>query len=257
MSYFDAILLGIVQGLTEFLPVSSSGHLVLVQEFLHIPEAGLAFDLVLHLGTLIAVLIFFRATVWRLIQAALGKGTAEDRKMIVWLIIGTIPAAVIGVLFEDFFEEAFGSPVSTSWELIITGAILLATRFIRHGDRPISFMPSLWMGIGQAISIMPGISRSGTTIAAGMYVGVKPSIAAEFSFLLSIPVIAGAILLKSREIVGIPASLYGPYAAGLIVSLVLGLLSVYVVLATVKRGKFDYFAYYCFAVGLLGLYLFT
>ena len=257
MSYFDAILLGIVQGLTEFLPVSSSGHLVLVQEFLHIPEAGLAFDLVLHLGTLIAVLIFFRATVWRLIQAAFGKGTAEDRKMIVWLIIGTIPAAVIGVLFEDFFEEAFGSPVSTSWELIITGAILLATRFIRHGDRPISFMPSLWMGIGQAISIMPGISRSGTTIAAGMYVGVKPSIAAEFSFLLSIPVIAGAILLKSREIAGIPASLYGPYAAGLIVSLVLGLLSVYVVLATVKRGKFDYFAYYCFAVGLLGLYLFT
>jgi undecaprenyl-diphosphatase len=257
MSYFDAILLGIVQGLTEFLPVSSSGHLVLVQQFMRVPDAGLAFDLVLHLGTLIAVFIFFRATVWRLTQALFGRGTSEDRKMIVWLVIGTIPAAVIGVLFEKYFEEAFGSPVSTSWELIITGAILLATRFIRHGQRQISFLPALWMGIGQAVAILPGISRSGTTIAAGMYAGVKPSLAAEFSFLLSIPVIIGAILLKSREIIGVPASLYGPYAAGLLVSLVLGLLSVYVVLATVKRGKFDYFAYYCFAVGLLGLYLFA
>ena len=148
-------------------------------------------------------------------------------------------------------------PLAGSEEYVITGAILLATRFIRHGERQISFISALWMGIGQAVSILPGISRSGTTIAAGMYTGVKPSVAAEFSFLMSIPVIAGAILLKSREIVGVPASLYGPYAAGLLVSLLLGLLSVYVVLATVKRGKFDYFAYYCFAVGLLGLYLFS
>ena len=256
MSYFDAILLGIVQGLTEFLPVSSSGHLVLVQEFLHIKEADLAFDLVLHLGTLIAVFIYFRSAVWRLIRALFGGGTLEDRKMIVWLVIGTIPAGVLGVLLEDYFEQAFGSPVSTSWELIITGAILLATRFIRVGDRSISLLPTIWMGIGQAVAIMPGISRSGTTIAAGLFAGVKPSQAAEFSFLLSIPAIAGAVLLKSKEIVQAPAELYGPYLVGMLVSLLLGLLSVYVVLTTVKRGKFDYFAYYCFAVGALGLYLF-
>jgi undecaprenyl-diphosphatase len=257
MSYFDAIILGLVQGLTEFLPVSSSGHLVLVQQFMQVKEAGLAFDLVLHLGTLVAVLIYFRATVWRLIRALFGDGTPEDRKMILWLVIGTIPAGVIGVLFKDYFEQAFGSPVNTAWSLIITGVILLATRFIRVGDRSISFLPSVWMGIGQAVAILPGISRSGTTIATGLFVGVKPSQAAEFSFLLSIPVIAGAVLLKAKEIIHTPVELFGPYLAGMLVSLALGLLSVYVVLETVKRGKFDYFAYYCFAVGALGLYLFA
>jgi undecaprenyl-diphosphatase len=257
MSYFDAIILGIVQGLTEFLPVSSSGHLVLVQQFMQVKEAGLAFDLVLHLGTLVAVFIYFRAAIWRLIQALFGGGTPEDRKMILWLVIGTIPAGVIGYLFEDYFEQAFGSPVNTSWALIITGAILLATRFVRAGDRPISFQSSVWMGIGQAVAILPGISRSGTTIATGLFVGVKPSQAAEFSFLLSIPVIAGAVLLKAKEIIHTPVELIGPYLAGMLVSLLFGLLSVYVVLATVKRGKFAYFAYYCFAVGALGLYLFA
>ncbi|MEW5796366.1 MAG: undecaprenyl-diphosphate phosphatase [Candidatus Zixiibacteriota bacterium] len=256
MTYFDATLLGVVQGLTEFLPVSSSGHLVLVQEYLRVHEADLAFDLVLHLGTLVAVFIYFRSAIWRLIRALFGSGTPDDRKMIIWLVIGTIPAGVIGVLFEEYFEQAFGSPVSTSWELIVTGLILLATRFVRAGQRPISLMPTIWMGIGQAVAIMPGISRSGTTIAAGLFAGVKPSVAAEFSFLLSIPAIAGAVLLKSGEIVRAPAALYGPYLAGFLFSLVFGLLSVYVVLTTVKRGRFDWFAYYCFAVGALGLYLF-
>ncbi len=258
MSYFDAIILGIVQGLTEFLPVSSSGHLVLVQELLRVDKGVvLDLDLVLHLGTLIAVFIYFRATIWRLIQALFGGGTPDDRKMILWLVVGTIPAGVIGILFEEYFEQAFGSPVSTSWELIITGAILLATRFFRPGNRPVSFLPSVWIGIGQAVAILPGISRSGTTIAAGLMVGVKPSRAAEFSFLLSIPVIAGAILLKAKEITNISAQLMGPFLVGMLVSLALGLLSVYIVLTTVKRGKFDYFAYYCFAVGALGLYLFS
>ena len=258
MSYFDAIILGLVQGLTEFLPVSSSGHLVLVQELLHVDKAvALDLDLVLHLGTLIAVLIYFRATVWRLIRSLFSSGAPEDRKMILWLVIGTIPAGVIGFLFQDYFEQAFGSPVSTSWELIITGAILLATRFFRPGNRHISFMPTVWMGIGQAVAILPGISRSGTTIAAGLVAGVRPAMAAEFSFLLSIPVIAGAILLKGKEIANVSTGLLGPFLVGMLVSLVLGLLSVYIVLTTVKRGKFDYFAYYCFAVGALGLYLFS
>jgi len=257
MSYFEAIVLGIVQGLTEFLPVSSSGHLVLVQELLGVNPPGISFELVLHLGTLIAVFVYFRAEVKRLIRAAFGGGTGEDRKMILWLIIGTIPAGVLGILFKDFFEEAFASPVSTSWELIITGGILLATRFVRHGDRPITALSSFIMGCGQAIAIMPGISRSGTTIAAGLFARIKPAQVAEFSFLLSIPAVAGAILLDADEIVHVSDGMGGQYLAGALVSFGLGLLSVYVVLATVKRGKFDYFAYYCFAAGALGLYLFA
>ena len=255
MSYFDAIILGIVQGLTEFLPVSSSGHLVLVQELLGINQPGIAFELVLHLGTLIAVFVYFRAAIWRLSLAACGKGSTDDRKMILWLIIGTIPAGVLGIALKDFFEQAFASPVSTSWELIITGGILLSTRFVRQGSRPVTFWPAFVMGCGQAIAIMPGISRSGTTIAAGLFVGVKPAQVAEFSFLLSIPAVAGAILLDVDEIAHVSADLVAPYALGTLVAMVLGLLSVYVVLATVKRGKFDYFAYYCFAAGALGLYL--
>jgi len=257
MSYFDAIILGIVQGLTEFLPVSSSGHLVLAQELLRVNQPGIAFELVLHLGTLIAVFVYFRAAIWRLVRAACGMGSADDRKMILWLIIGTIPAGVLGIALKDFFEQAFASPVSTSWELIITGGILLSTRFARHGDRPVTFKSALVMGCGQAIAIMPGISRSGTTITAGLFSGVKPAQVAEFSFLLSIPAVAGAILLDVGEIVHVSADLVAPYLVGALVAMVLGLLSVYVVLATVKRGKFDYFAYYCFAAGALGLYLFA
>jgi len=256
MSYFDAIILGIIQGLTEFLPVSSSGHLVLAQEILGVNQPGIAFELVVHLGTLIAVFVYFRATIWRLTRAACGVGSAEDRRVVLWLIVGTVPAGVLGVLLKDFFEQAFASPVSTSWELIITGGILLATRFVRHGNHPISFWSALVMGCGQAVAIMPGISRSGTTIAAGLFAGVRPSTAAEFSFLLSIPAVAGAILLDVDEIVHGTADLVAPYLIALSVSLALGLLSVYVVLATVKRGKFDYFAYYCFAAGGYGLYLF-
>jgi len=257
MSYFDAIVLGIVQGLTEFLPVSSSGHLVLAQELLGVNPPGISFELVLHLGTLIAVFVYFRAVIGRLVQAAVGRGSSDDRRMILWLVIGTIPAGVLGILLKDFFEQAFASPVSTSWELIITGGILLATRFVRHGNRSVSLWPAVIMGCGQAIAIMPGISRSGTTIAAGLFAGVKPAEVAEFSFLLSIPAVAGAILLDADEILHVSNGLAGPYLAGTLVSFGLGLLSVYVVLTTVKRGKFDYFAYYCFAAGALGLYLFT
>lgn len=257
MSYFNAILLGIAQGLTEFLPVSSSGHLVLLQGLLGVKRAGVAFELLVHLGTLAAVLIYFRSTIRRLALAVLGKGARDDRRMVVWLIVGTVPAGVVGLLLQDFFKQAFSSPLVTSCMLFVTGAILLATKFVRRGDHPISFASALVMGIGQAVAIMPGISRSGTTIASGLFAGVKPSQAAEFSFLLSIPAVAGAILLEAHEILSVSSDLMAPYLLGTLISFIFGLLSVYLVLTTIKRGKFDYFAYYCFAAGTLGLYLFV
>ena len=180
----------------------------------------------------------------------------KERAIIGYLIIGTIPAALAGLLFKDFFERAFSDPMMTSVMLFVTGLILLSTRFYRRGGKRIGVLSAIFMGLGQAAAIMPGISRSGTTIAAGMASGVEPSRAAEFSFLLVIPAILGAIVLKGKELLEIDSSLIGQYLVGMGFSFLLALVAVHVVLTVVKRGKLDYFAYYCFAATGVGLYLF-
>jgi undecaprenyl-diphosphatase len=256
MSFFDAIVLGIIQGLTEFLPVSSSGHLVLAEHFLNVKMPGVTFEVLIHLGTLVSVLIYFRARLMRLVKALFVREMVYERKIILLLIIGTIPAGLAGILLKDWFEKTFSNPIETSIELIITGVILLIPKMFKTGNKGMSFGTSLIMGVGQAIAILPGISRSGTTIVSGMLAGVKPSEAAEFSFLLSIPAIGGAILLEAHHLLDIPSALVAPYALSTFVSFLFGLLSVYVVLTSVKKGKFDYFAYYCFAIGAVGLYHF-
>jgi len=256
MSYIDAILLGIIQGLTEFLPVSSSGHLVLTQELLGVNEPGVTFELLAHVGTLGAVLVYFRKTIWRLARSLLAGGVREDRELVFWVAVGTIPAGFAGVFLEDFFEQAFSSPLLTSVMLLVTGLILLATRLAKHGQRSVGWKSALAMGIGQAMAIMPGISRSGTTIAMGLWTKVEPSRAAEFSFLLAIPVIGGAVILKADELAHLQTDQLGPYLAGTALAFIFGLLAVSAVLTAIRRGKFDYFAYYCFAAGGLGLYLF-
>ena len=256
MNYLDAIVLGIIQGLTEFLPVSSSGHLVLAEHLLNVKIPGVTFEIIIHLGTLVSVLIYFRARLYRLVQALFDREMVGERRILLFLVVGTVPAGLAGVLLKDFFEKTFSNPVETSVELIITGLILLIPRFFRTGNKGVSLGTSLIMGVGQAIAILPGISRSGTTIVSGMLAGVRPSEAAEFSFLLSIPAIGGAILLEGKHLLEIQSALLMPYLVATIVSFLFGLLSVYVVLTSVKRGKFDYFAYYCFAIGALGLYHF-
>lgn len=257
MTYLDAIILGILQGLTEFLPVSSSGHLVLTQELLGINVPGLAFELLAHLGTLGAVIVFFRKSIWRLAKALFGDGSKEDRAMILWLVVATIPAGLVGVTLEDFFDQAFSDPLITAGMLLVTGVILLATRLVKPGTQLVGWKSSLAMGCGQAMAIMPGISRSGTSIAAGIFAKVEPSRAAEFSFLMAIPAIGGAVVLKADELIQLDQALIGPYLVGAALSFATGLLAVYVVLEAIRRGKFDYFAYYCFAAGGLGLYLFA
>ena len=256
MSYIDAIVLGILQGLTEFLPVSSSGHLVLAQKLLGVKQSGVTFEVLVHLGSLVAVLIYFRKKIWLLIKSVFNSQYAEYRKVVVFLVVGTIPAVIVGFSLKDFFERSFSSPVLAASMLLATGAILLSTRFVRKGNRRVNLAAAIIMGIGQAISILPGISRSGTTIASGMLWGVDPSEAAEFSFLLSIPAIAGAVVLNARELAALEPYLAGQYLAGTVSAFVFALLAVYTVLAVVRKGKFEYFAYYCFAAGLLGLYLF-
>jgi undecaprenyl-diphosphatase len=256
MTYLDAIILGIIQGLTEFLPVSSSGHLVLAQELLGVNQPGLVFELLAHLGTLGAVLVYFRKSIWRLMAALFPGGEQEDRKMILWIIIGTVPAGLAGVFLEDWFDQAFSSPVLTAIMLLATGLILTSIRLVKPGTARVGWRSALTMGLGQAMAIMPGISRSGTTIVAGLLTKVKPERAAEFSFLLAIPVIGGAVLLKARDLIELQDELLGPYLVGTLMAFLFGLAAVHLVLAVIRRGKFDYFAYYCFAAGALGLYLF-
>ncbi|MFH2050644.1 MAG: undecaprenyl-diphosphate phosphatase [bacterium] len=254
MSYIDAIILGIIQGLTEFLPISSSGHLVLAQNLLGVKQPGVSFELVVHLGTLLAVLVYFRWQLIALIKSIFDSTMKEERSIILFLIVGTIPAVIVGLFFKDFFEEAFGSPAFTSAMLIVTGLILFSTKLVKQGNKQVSLITAIIMGIGQAFAILPGISRSGSTIAAGMLFGVYPSKAAEFSFLLAIPAILGAVVLKFSDLLAIDKALIGHYAVGAVFSFIFGLAAVSMLLAIVKKGKLEYFAYYCVAVGSVGLY---
>ncbi len=257
MSYVDAAILGILQGLTEFFPISSSGHLVLVQSLLGVKVAGVSFELLVHLGSLAAVLIYFRERIVELVRAVFDRTMVPQRKVIAFLVIGTIPAGVVGVLLDDFFEQAFSNPTMTSYMLLATGLILLSTRFVRPREGEVTLVGSIVMGLGQALAIFPGISRSGSTIAAGMLCGIKPTEAAEFSFLLAVPAIGGAVVLKAGNLAEIGSELMGPYLAGMVLSFIFSLAAVHLLLKIVRRGRFQYFAYYCFAAGLVGLYLFS
>ena len=256
MSFLDAVILGIIQGLTEFLPVSSSGHLVLAQAILKVKQAGVSFEVIVHLGSLLAVLVYFRSRIILLIKSLFDKSMIQQRKMVLFLIAGTIPAVIAALLFKDFFEQAFSNPVMTSVMLFITGLILVSTKFFETRKNPVKLPTAIAMGIAQALAIMPGISRSGTTISVGMMAGVDPSEAAEFSFILAIPAILGALIFKVDDIMSLDSSLIPQYITGAIVTFAASLFAVYAVLAAIRRGKFVYFGYYCFAAGSLGLYLF-
>lgn len=242
--------------MTEFLPVSSSGHLVLAQAILGVKQSGVSFEILVHLGTLLAVLIYFRPQVVLLVRSVFDGNMKQERAVLGYLIVGTIPAGLAGLLFKGFFEQAFSNPAMTSVMLFATGLVLLSTRFFKRGSRRVGLLSAIVMGVGQAAAILPGISRSGTTIAAGMISGVKPSEAAEFSFLLAMPAILGAVVFKSRELLSLDPDLMGQYLVGTVFSFLLALVAVHTVLAVVRRGKLDYFAYYCFAAGAVGLYLF-
>ncbi len=270
MEIWKAVIVGIVQGLAEFLPISSSGHIVLTQYLLGIREVGsghqkdLSFEIVLHLGTLVSVLIFFRRSLWDLTMSLFRKEMVEERKMIMWLGIATVPAVIAALLFKDFFEEAPGKPVLVSGLLIVTGLILFVPRLLKGKASKVGLKSSVVMGIGQAFAILPGISRSGSTIAAGLVSGVKAEKAAEFSFLMSIPAIAGGFVLTMKDKME-GASSFGEalgscfsqaYLAGAIAAAVVGLFAIYLVMGAVKRGKLEYFSYYCFAAGIAGMIYF-
>lgn len=251
MSILDAIILGIIQGLTEFLPVSSSGHLALFEHFLHVNPGDLSFEVTVHAGTLLAVLVYFRRELMDMIKSVLqyrDTTKAEHRQLILFIVLGTIPAAVIGLLFKDMIEEVFASPRIAALLLMVTGLWLLAIRLVKTQDQPLGWSSAWWIGLAQSIAILPGISRSGSTIATGMILGVKPAIAAEFSFLLSIPAVLGAVVLDLPHAVA--AGRFGlTHVVGGIVAGIVGYWSLRIVFATLGRGRFGWFGAYCLVAG--------
>jgi undecaprenyl-diphosphatase len=244
------IVLGLVQGLTEFLPISSSGHLVIVPVMLGWEEPSLGLTVMLHMGTLVALLIYFRQELVDLTLGLLGRGTdpAAARRIIRFLAVGTIPAVVAGLALGGFFEETFERPYETCIELVITGLLLVGME--RYGERarrrPLDDGRAAFIGAGQALAILPGISRSGATIGAGLLAGLTREEATRFSFLLSIPAIAGAGLLDlaEGELVVSGASI-----AGTILSGIAGYLSIHYLLRFVRTHSLTVFAWYLFAIG--------
>jgi len=267
VTYTNSLILGIVQGLTEFLPVSSSGHLVLAQKFLGLEENMLTFDVFVHFGSLIAVFIVFRTSITKLITGFLSDArlllhkkssfaelykTSSSLRMLIALAIGTIPAVIIGFSFKDTIESLFASTFSVLLALCFTGFMLIATFFVRYSNRSIGPAHGLIVGIAQALAIIPGISRSGATISTALFLGIKREEAGEFSFLLAIPVITGATLLTFKECIetGLSNIDWGPHLVGTTAAFLTGWGSLVVLLRVVKKGKIGYFGFYCLALVL-------
>ena len=266
------IVLGIVQGLTEFLPISSSGHLVLLQVFWQQPQLGpeklLLLDASVHFATLLAVLWVFRARVVQLLRTPLSyvvpirmSNRERDDGMRLWglLLIGTIPTALIGLLLQRQIEQAFTSASAVGISLLITGVLLFFAGRRTTDNRGLEEMrirDALLIGTMQGLAIFPGISRSGFTIGAGLLLGLEQKLAAEFSFLLAVPAILGAMLMEVLKIhqqqIGI--SLLGPYLVGSLLALVTGIVALRWLLRLLQNGRLGYFAYYCWGLGIFALF---
>lgn len=247
--------------MTEFLPVSSSGHLVFFQSVFGFKEPHVFFDVVLHLGTLLAVVVFFRTDISNILQGT--RQGLKARKMgqngirlLIWIIIATIPTGLMGILFKDWFESLFTRPKIVGGMLLTTGLILWFTRYVKRDGRLLEKMgwaDALLIGIVQGIAIIPGISRSGSTISTGLFCGLDRELAGKFSFLLSIPAILGATLLELRGIES-PAEVW-MHLIGMAIAFLVGLLSLKFLMRIVRRGRLFTFAYYCWPVGIVMILL--
>jgi undecaprenyl-diphosphatase len=262
VSLIQALILGIVQGLTEFLPVSSDGHLVLVPFIVGWPEPSLTFIVSTHIGTLAALLWVFRARVIEIIRAVIGgPGREPDRRLAGLIVIGTVPGAVLGGIFASRVETTFERPVIAILLLGVTGWALLAAESSyeerKEEPRPegaLTPMDAGLIGLAQATAILPGISRSGTTIATGMLRGISRETAARFSFLLAIPITIGAVIVKIPDMIDEGASgAGGAMALGVLTSAVTGVLAIQAMLALVKRRGLRPFGVYCFFAMTAGL----
>lgn len=303
MTWWEAIILGVVQGLTEFFPVSSSGHLVMLQHLLGLSVPGIGFEVAVHVATLISVLIVYRDKVYRLLRGAVGLEEKSAWPYLLKLLLASVPAAVIGLGFQDWFEARFDDPVFTGTMLLVTGMLVWSSRWTRAERLPswTEFVPhvlaaivalvlgsiggflvvsavllviflvsrvtarhewkdeptwggALLMGIAQACAILPGISRSGSTVVTGLWRRIDPVAAAEFSFLMSIPAILGAAVLALPDLAAGGTQVAAlPLAIGFLAAGIAGVLAIRWFVALLAKQNFHVFAYYCWIAGTLFL----
>ncbi len=273
MTFLQAILLGILQGLTEFLPVSSSGHLVLAQQYLGLKEPLVFFDVMLHVGTLAAILVVYRGAIARFVVGGLSTlakaefyrkpiatlNTSDELRFIWLILLGSIPTGIIAVLFKTQLESFFEKVLIVSIMLILTGVILQLPRLRRRSmdstnfpNKEVKSWHAPLIGTAQGCAIIPGISRSGTTISLALFLGIPAKTAAEYSFLLSIPAILGAVALKITDVENteVPLHIIG---TGMLTSFIVGYIALRFLLVILNRGKFSLFSYYCVALGIVSL----
>ena len=250
MQYIDTIILAILQGLTEFLPISSSGHLVIGQKLLNINLSGNAFEVVLHLGTLMSVITVFRGEIKAII---FNLSDSSNQYYISALVFGTIPALLVGLLLRDSISLIFDDIRFVSLSLICTGIMLMTSKFIVKRNVKLTLFIGLLIGLAQAAAIIPGISRSGATICMGILMGLSAPEAARFSFLLSIPVIIGAGLLTAINIKTIPFG-FDIVLLGIFFSYLVGWMSLKWLLTILNSGKLYWFGIYCLIIGFFCLY---
>lgn len=256
MSTINAVILGIIQGLTEFLPVSSSGHLAIGKHILNFETPDMLFDVMLHVATLLVVLIYFRRRVFLIIKAFFGiffkrfqKDYFENKRFLWGIIIASIPTAIIGLAFEKYALAYFETIVFVGYALIVTSILLIISDNF-HGRGRVTMGKSVIIGIAQGIAVTPGISRSGTTIAVSCMLGIERDEAAEFSFLLSVPAILGAMILQLKDVTITSAEMLIPYGAGMIAAFVSGFIVIGVMMAFIRKAQLKLFAVYCLLLGL-------
>lgn len=285
MTIIESILLGILQGVTEFLPVSSSGHLALAQNIFHIEtNDSMLFDIMLHLGTLVAVFIVYHRDIWNMIKEAvfmagdifrnlytfilnrIHKTSLKYRKIVhnsyrkfvVLILVSTVPTGIIGVLGKDLISDASQTLLIPGICLMITGVLLLMADLAKEGrkkPKDVTYRSGLLIGAAQGLATLPGLSRSGTTITACILCGLDRKFAVKYSFILSIPAILGAAVLEVKDVIAEPIEMgqIGIYAVGTVFAAVVGYVCIKTMLVIVRNKKFKYFAYYCFTVGIIAI----
>ena len=268
MGFLEAFFIGMAQGLTEFLPVSSSGHLALIENFFELNSGNLLFEVGVHIGTVLSIVVVYRKTIWHWVRDVFKFFTSfkvnDGAYLFSLVIVSTLPAGVIGIFFKGYIEAAFSSLLVVGICFIITGAVLFWTEKRVSGTeedklgelgqlkdaRLITYKQAFLIGIAQAVAILPGISRSGSTIAAALCLGVSRSTAAMFSFLMSIPVILGAGLFQLRELNGLNYLGLQHLLFSVLISFLFGLVGLLLILYFVKKAKLSTFSWYLWILGL-------
>ncbi len=254
MEYWQAIVLGIVQGVAEFLPISSSGHLVLVEALLNLHSDNMAFEIAVHVGTLLSILVVFRDELLWVIS--------QPRVMLA-IVVATLPIVCVGLLMKNQLEQAFASPLAAGIALCCTACVLWVTQWFDRGTTElgeISLRQAMIVGLFQAVAPIPGISRSGVTIVGGLLSGLNREAAAKFSFLIAIPAILGAAVLETASMFresDLASEPWAVHATGAIVAFVVGVMALQGLLKVVAARKLHTFAWYCLAVGLLTIVIST